>query len=225
MYLKLKKSKREKTKGIKMLTVIPIAVALLSVTGISASVGKVQSLVPEETSISTVTTTTEETTEEVTTEVTTEFIEETIAEPEEVIVLDPVLSYNTSVKSNLTEEQYNQILAGTPLAGCGHAFKDIEDTYGVNGIFALSVALNETSYGAAGVGSSRNNVFSNTQASGGYIYFDNKIDSIYYFGAYIPRVHWNNGRYTVSAIAPVYCDYSWGNKVESSMNDIYNRIN
>ena len=236
MYLKTKKEETNEVnnkKGVKLLTVVPIVVVMLSAMGLTSVMNgyELAEQTNELTTISNISTVTENTTEittiEATTETTTEIqiIEEPIIEPETEVILPAVLSYNTAVKSNLTEDQYNQILSGTPLAGYGYAFKDIEDSYGVNGIFALSVALNETSYGAAGVGRSRNNVFSNTQASGGYIYFDNKIDSIYYFGAYIPRVQWGNGRYYVGDIAPSYCDYVWGDKVESSMSDIYERIN
>ncbi len=130
-------------------------------------------------------------------------------------------SYKTSNKSNLTEKEINYILKDSYMKGMGWAFKQIEDTYGVNAVFALSVAQTETSFGKYGVANSCNNAFGLTNTDGDFICFDSIEDSILYFGAYIPRVHWNNNRYYIGDIAPVYCDYEWGDKVESGLDDIY----
>ena len=51
-----------------------------------------------------------------------------------------VFTYNPYIKSNLSVEQYNKILAGTGLAGCGESYYRMEQEYNVNGLFALSVA-------------------------------------------------------------------------------------
>lgn len=153
-----------------------------------------------------------------TTETTTEkFIEEDYN-------YNIIKSYNTSVRSNLTEEQIEYILEGTYLEGTGWAFKEIEDTYGVNAVFALSVAETETTFGRYGVAQSHNNAFGLTSIYGGFEYFDSLEESILYFGAYIPRVHWNNGRYYIGDIAPIYCDYEWGDKVEGSLEYWYDVI-
>lgn len=157
--------------------------------------------------------TVEETSIETTTETTTEITTQAVLSIEK--------SYNTSVKSNLTEEEIEYILDGTYLEGTAWAFKEIEDTYGVNAIFALSVAETETTFGRYGVAQSHNNAFGLTSTSGGFMYFDNLADSVLYFGAYIPRVHWKNGRYYIGDIAPAYCDYEWGDKVESSLEHWY----
>lgn len=159
---------------------------------------------------------------ETTTELTTETI---IVEPTVELTTESILpikkSYNTSVKSNLTEEEIEYILDETYLEGTGWAFKYIEDTYNVNAIFALSVAETETTFGQYGVAESHNNAFGLTSSSGEFMYFDSLANSVLYFGAYIPRVHWNNNRYYVGDIAPVYCDYEWGEKVEDSLEHWY----
>lgn len=167
------------------------------------------------------TTTIEETTV-VTTEVvtTTEEVTETTTEYKAA-----VFSYDTSVKSNLSVEQINKILIGTPLQGHGWAFKQIEDEHGVNALFAVSVAQVETGFGAAGVGNSLNNAFGLTKVGGGFRYFESLPASVLYFGNYIPKVYWRNGNYHVVNIAPIYCDTYWGTKVESAMyNNWYKAI-
>lgn len=159
----------------------------------------------------------EDTTEVIIIEPTVEATSEQIIEQ-----LPIVRSYNTSIKSNLTEEEIEYILQGTYLEGTGWAFKKIEDTYNVNVVFALSVAETETTFGKFGVAQSYNNAFGLTSINGGYLYFDSIEDSILYFGEYIPRVMWNNhGVYYIGDIAPLYCDEEWGYKVEGSLDYWY----
>ena len=136
----------------------------------------------------------------------------------------PVLSYNTSNKSNLSESQIETILKGSPLEGSGWAFKQIEDNYNVSALFAISVAMNETTLGKFGVAESHNNCFGLTSPNGGFLYFDTKSESVLYFGSYIQRVHHNNGRYNVTSIAPVYCNDLWGDTVMGIMYDFYERL-
>ena len=163
-------------------------------------------------------TTTIETTTETTTVTTTEVTTEAPTETTTVYVA-PVFSVNTGIKSNLSVEQIDKVLIGTPLQGHGWAFKQIEDEHGVNALFAVSVAQVETGFGAAGVGSSLNNAFGLTAVGGGFRYFESLPASVLYFGTYIPDMYWSSGNYYVSNIAPIYCDPYWGVKVEDAMYD------
>lgn len=133
-------------------------------------------------------------------------------------------SYNTAVKSNATVDELNLLLQDSNLSGYGQFFKDIEDTYNVNAIFAISVAMNETTLGKYGVSQSYNNLFGLTNTSGSFIYFNDYDECIDYFGSYIKRVHHNNNRYYIGDIGPVYCDYEWVDKVEDIFETFYSEL-
>lgn len=169
-----------------------------------------------------------EPTVETNTETTSELI--TIAgvqiiNDQEWVDVKPVLSYNTSVKSNLTEQQIEFLLKDSPLEGSGWAFKQVEDCYGVSALFAVSVANIETTLGKYGCATSCNNCFGLTKVSGGYIDFNNKEDSILYFGSYIERMYHNKSIYQVRSIGNIYCDDLWGDQVIETMNNFYEKIN
>lgn len=54
-----------------------------------------------------------------------------------------ILVYKPYVKSNLTIDQLNLILQGTYMEGLGSVFKEIEDEYGFNSLFAIGVLNTE----------------------------------------------------------------------------------
>ncbi len=60
---------------------------------------------------------------------------------------------------DFSAEEYDQGLAGTDLAGLGSAFKDAQDTYGVNAILLMAMAKHETGNGTSELFREKNNLF------------------------------------------------------------------
>lgn len=114
-----------------------------------------------------------------------------------------VFSYDVYAKSNLSASDYEIILNGTPLAGHGQDFYDMEQKWGVNGLFALSVAQGESSMGANGImATQRNNFFGIQNHS-----FSTARDGILFFGELL-----NDPIYKgkdIDKVAYIYCPPTW----------------
>lgn len=124
--------------------------------------------------------------------------------------------------THTTVEEYDYILKGTRLEGYGYCFKMIEDEYGVNGLFAISVATLESGLGRSTLGQNRNNFYGIKSGSNSWAKFDSIESGILYFGKLM-----NNDRYkgkTITQIAPVYCNNEWAGKVSSIITRYVNRI-
>lgn len=124
--------------------------------------------------------------------------------------------------THTTVEEYDYILKGTRLEGYGYCFKMIEDEYGVNGLFAISVATLESGLGRSTLGQNRNNFYGIKSGSNSWAKFDSIESGILYFGKLM-----NADRYkgkTIIQIAPIYCNNEWAGKVSSIITRYVNRI-
>lgn len=120
--------------------------------------------------------------------------------PAIVQVQEETLTYDAFAQSNIDADGFDAMLEGTPLEGYGHAFAEIEEEYGVNGLFALSVCNLESSLGK--YCANTNNFFGFT-ASYGFMSFDTPEAGIRYFGKLISS-DWYAGK-TIDQIAKIYC--------------------
>lgn len=132
------------------------------------------------------------------------------------------LSYNPFEKCNLTVEQYNKILKGTGLEGCGQSYYAMEETYGVNGLFAISVAFHESGYGKH---RANTNNFYGMRGNNGWMSFSTPDANIQYFGKLM-----NKSLYfekSIVDIGKIYCPgtyNSWASAVKSLMKESFNKI-
>lgn len=110
------------------------------------------------------------------------------------------LTYDVYQTTNLSVEEFNKILAKTALAGQGESFKALENTYGVNGIFAIAVSIAEA--GWEGRQANTNN-FYGMRGSNGYLSFKTPKDNILYFGELITR-NLYKGK-SLKTFAKIYC--------------------
>lgn len=130
-----------------------------------------------------------------------------------------VFTYYPFQKSNLTVEQLNKILVGTGLAGYGYAFRNMEDTYGVNALFCIAVGAHESAnfYKTA----NWNNYFG-FRGNRGWMSFSSPDACIMYFGQLMTtRLYYGK---TIDQIAPIYCDGSWSGYVRSHMNEKWSKL-
>ena len=133
-----------------------------------------------------------------------------------------VLSYNPFVTSGLTVEQFNIILDGTGLEGCGQSYYNMEQTYGVNGIFAIGVAFHESAYGRA---RANTNNFYGMRGNNGWMAFESPDANIQYFGKLMNKSLYKNK--SIDGIGAVYCpgtSQSWANKVRYMMSSSFDKL-
>ena len=123
-----------------------------------------------------------------------------------------IFTYNVFQRSNLTVYQLNTILAGTGLAGYGQSFYEMEQTYGVNALFALSVGAHESAnfYRPANT----NNYFG-FRGNRGWMSFSSPDACIMYFGKLMnTKLYYGK---SIEQIGLVYCDVGWARHVRGHM--------
>ena len=136
---------------------------------------------------------------------------------------DAILTYNVYQKSNLTVDQFNQMLKGTALAGCGQSYYNMENTYNVNGVFAVALACHESGNGYQTANT--HNYYGMRAASGGWKSFQSADANIMYFGQYITgKMYYGK---SMEDIGKIYCPGTWGSwaaGVKRHMNEKWNKI-
>lgn len=132
------------------------------------------------------------------------------------------INYNPFEVTNLSIEDFNEILAGTALSGYGESYYLLEKDYGINGVFAISVAFHESGYGKY---RANTNNFYGMKGNNGWMAFESPHSNIQYFGKLM-----NKNLYygkSIINIGKVYCPNtysSWANAVTGIMNECYNKI-
>lgn len=117
--------------------------------------------------------------------------------------LVPVFSYDIYTKSNLSADDYEVILKDTPLSGHGQDFYDMEQEWGVSGLFALAVAQGESETGAKGNLATKKNNFFGIQNHA----FATEREGILFFGKLLNDPLYK-GR-DIESVARSYCPPTW----------------
>ena len=124
------------------------------------------------------------------------------------------ITMDAFTKTNLTPQQLESVLT-KGLSGYGQAFYDMEQKYGVNAIYAISVAEFESGYGTSYDFRIKNNAF----GVGPGIRFGSVQSGIEYFGELM-----NSSLYygkNIDAIGVIYCDKTWASMVKKLMHENY----
>lgn len=129
-------------------------------------------------------------------------------------------NFNPHIKSNLSITELNIMLHDTGLKSHGADFYEMEQTYNINALFAMGVAMHESANGYSLANSNnyfgfRNNI--------GWMSFNSPHDCIMYFGELISTKY--NDRHTIYAIQTKYCtSTTWGSQVKNHMNILKNKL-
>lgn len=128
-------------------------------------------------------------------------------------------------RSGMNREDLLQVLQGYPLAKSVDKILEIETKYNTNAFLTLGIAKQETNWGKAGVGASRNNIFA-MKGPKGYFRFKTIDASVDYFGDVMARLYFSNGKDTVEKIHNTYCptDSTWGKNVKAHMHNVYKQL-
>jgi hypothetical protein len=139
--------------------------------------------------------------------------------------------------SNVSKEQLNTLLAGTPLEGYGWDFLKAEHEYGVNAIFLLSKMRFESSLGKSPVAQSNNNLGGFKANNGEWMKFDNFNESIDYSGKLLSEKYLveDGSYYNGTALRDVnirYClnddgsiDWRWSSGIENFASQYVSQLN
>ena len=129
------------------------------------------------------------------------------------------ITMDAFTKTNIKPEDLERILS-KGLSGYGQAFYDMEQKYGINSIFAISVAELESGHGTSSAFRRNNNAFG---INSGKKYFNGVEIGIEYFGQLMNKSLYNGK--SIDRIGSVYCvGGSWANKVKSLMRTNYNGL-
>ncbi len=125
------------------------------------------------------------------------------------------ITMNVFEKTNLQPEQLEKMLT-KGLSGYGQAFYDMEQKYGINSVFAISVAELESGYGTSYAFRKRNNAF----GIGSGKRFSSVVAGIDYFGQLMNKsIYYGK---SIDRIGKIYCvSSSWSSKVKSLMKSNY----
>lgn len=113
-----------------------------------------------------------------------------------------ILNKNIYIPSGLSASQFNSALEGTGIEGLGQAFVDMENNWGVDGLFCMAVAFHESANGYSRLAVNNNNLFG-MRSRNGWKKFDSKYDAIVYFGEYMNK-NLYKGK-SVYEIGNIYC--------------------
>ncbi len=155
-------------------------------------------------------------------EKTEQFIQENKVAIEDEMRKKNNVTTNPFEVTNLTEMQFNKILKDTGLEGQGAAYKNLEEEYNINGVYAIAVAFLESGYGKHKAG--RNN-FYGMKGSKGWMNFKTPEDNILYFGELMNKDMYKGK--SLESIAKIYCPptyKSWIRKVNIIMQNNFDKL-
>lgn len=119
--------------------------------------------------------------------------------------------------SGLSLSDFRILTQGTNLAGIEEALLQIEETYNVNGLYALAVAKLETGSGTSRLCNENNNLFG--MRGKDWYKYETKQDSVMAFGKLMVDNYFSKGFVTLERIGPRYAEGSntWAIKAKYHM--------
>jgi beta-N-acetylglucosaminidase len=132
------------------------------------------------------------------------------------------VTLNLTAPTNLTANEIAALTAGSELEGIEDAVIEIEEKYGINALFTVSVAMLESGHGKSWLARNRNNLFgicaydSDVNAASS---FSSKSDCVRYWGKLIHDEYFAYGRTNLDSINAIYASStSWAYKVGNLMS-------
>lgn len=135
--------------------------------------------------------------------------------------------------SNVTVEEMDKMLEGTGLAGLGKAFVEAEQKYGVNAIYLMGLAAEESGYGTSAFAKLRNNLMgwcAYDSDPNKAMYFESKEACILHVASKLKANYLTEGGayfegYTVKAIDVHYAsDKLHGEKIIDCANNLLKKL-
>ncbi len=150
---------------------------------------------------------------------------------EKRLYLDKEMDLRTP--SNVTVEEMEKMLNGTGLAGLGKAFVEAEQKYGVNAIYLMGLAAEESGYGTSAFAKLRNNLMgwcAYDSDPNKAMYFESKEACILHVASKLKANYLTEGGayfegYTVKSIDVHYAsDKLHGEKIINCANNLLEKL-
>lgn len=151
-----------------------------------------------------------------------QFTEPVVEEPNEVNT-DPE---NITEISGMTGDQFNDVidkimvdrgLNTCKLAGTGDALADVEETYGINGLYILAIFAHESAFATRCINT---NNFGGIRGGSGWKSFGTPSDCIYYEGQLLKNKYVDCGLIDLDDIGGKYCESSaWPTRIQELVDD------
>lgn len=131
-------------------------------------------------------------------------------------------------QSYMNRDEIYSLLAGTDLEEITDAVLEIEDEYGINPLYTISISAHESAWGSSYLSQYKNNLFGigAPVANPGAAYsFASKSDCVRYWGKMIKENYIDKGLTTTEAINTKYAeDQGWSDKVDSMMYNLRDKL-
>lgn len=148
-------------------------------------------------------------------------------EANRIVIYNP---YNLLEPSNITREEMYQVLEGTALQTLSNAYVYMEELYGVNALFLVSISAEESGWGRSSLAISHNNLGGIKGSNGSYRYFDTWGECIDYKARLLKNQYLNEDGdyYNGSSVWDVnikYCEQNtWADNVSSIAYELLNKL-
>lgn len=137
--------------------------------------------------------------------------------------------YNLSEPSNITKDDAYKILEGTKFQTLSSAYVYMEQLYGVNAIYLMSLSAEESGWGRSQLAITHNNI-GGIKGSNGYRYFDSWGDCLNYKAKLLKDQYLSkNGSYfngySIWDVNEKYCEQkTWSENINAIANGLLNKL-
>ena len=148
-------------------------------------------------------------------------------EANRVVTYNP---YNLLEPSNITREEVYIMLEGTALQTLSNAYVYMEELYGVNAIYLMSLSVEESGWGRSQLAITHNNI-GGIKSSNGWMYFSDWGECLDYKARLLKNQYLSeNGYYfngySIWNVNIEYCEQNtWADNINSIAYGLLNKIN
>lgn len=133
------------------------------------------------------------------------------------------VNYNVFSITGMSASDFDVLLDGTAFEGTGDAWVKLEEDYGVNAVFGIAVAYQESGFGTSDIARNKNNAFGLFNSSTKqWMSFSSLEESIYSFARTVTNT--SNINKSIDEISLNYCTSDpsgWAKAVKSLMSSRY----
>ena len=143
--------------------------------------------------------------------------------PEQELDIDPD---NITEISGMTGDQFDKIiekimdrrgLETCKLAGTGDAFAEVEETYGINGLYILAIFAHESAFATQCINT---NNFGGIRGGKSWKWFETPSDCIYYEGRLLKDSYVDMGLVDLDDIGGKYCESNaWPDRIQELVDE------
>ena len=139
--------------------------------------------------------------------------------------------YNLLEPSNITREQMYNLLEGTALQSLSNGYVYMEEVYGINSLFLVSISAEESGWGTSSLAINNNNIGGIKLSDGGWAYFSDWFDCLNYkaellYNEYLSENGSYFNGYSIWDVNIKYCEGNqWSENINLIAYELLNKIN